>query len=86
MSHLRLSQPPDVTPPGRCGMSGKHSALLAFAEDVHRELGLSLITARRWISRGKFGPHIKVGKRIAVRREALEAYVRARFAEAHEGR
>ena len=51
------------------------STLLAFKEDVARELGLSKHTARRWLAACRFGPPLRVGKKLAVRRAALDAYI-----------
>ena len=61
-------------------MSGQdRSTLLAFCPDVAGELGISESTARRWLASGRLGPTAKIGKRRAIRRADLEAWVDRQF-------
>ena len=47
------------------------NTILLYAEDIERECRISLATARRWLSNGKFGRPVKIGRRLAIEREAF---------------
>ena len=52
---------------------------LAFPEDVAEAPGLSVTTARRWMSSGRLGPEARFGRHKAVKRKALEAFIERAF-------
>jgi hypothetical protein len=49
---------------------------LLFAEYFAAELGIQLSAARKRLSRGDFGPAIRIGRRLALRVEAYEEHLR----------
>lgn len=51
---------------------------LLFAPDVALALGLRTASAaRRAILAGRLGPHVRIGRRLAVRRDSVVAHLRA---------
>ena len=52
---------------------------LAFPEDVAEALGLSVTTARRWMSSGRLGPEAMFGRHKAIKRKALDAFIEQQF-------
>ena len=50
--------------------------MILFAPDVASECGIALSTARRWLSEGRLGKTVKLGRRRGVRRERFEKFLK----------
>ena len=55
-------------------MSDELRRMLYDLQAAARELSVSLPTMRRWVSSGQI-ESVRLGRRVLVRREALEAFV-----------